>query len=835
MLALFSCNVTKKVPSGGYLLTKNRVIINDNEVNNQDVTKYILQRPNSKFLGIPLGLHLYNLAGENSQARYNMWLEDNKKTAIFLEKLLSKKQVVRLGESFLISGKDKLLKKLGQEPAIVDSVKVIKTSNTLKSYLNSIGYFNASSSFEVVAENAFKRARVDYKLTTGRQYYIDSVYHKISSKQLDSLYNKHIGERVFNPKDKYNLSLFVKERDRLTELFRENGFYNFQQNAISYKIERDTISDSEDSLVNVWTKIDDFVDRTNEESVTKPYLMHKFDKVSIHIEEDSELPYDSIAYKDITIFYKDKLRFKPKVLYNSIDFYPSALYSDKSRLATMRQISNMRTFRYPNIQYTNTGQRGNYEILDANIRLSPLPRFSFQTNMEVSYSDIQALGIGGSLSLLSRNVFRGAETLEFTIRGTIGSQRFLVNDAFFNVSEYGGDIRLTIPRIWLFSPFDIIPIGKTPQTVFQLGTTIQQNIGLDKEKLQAVLRYNWNPKIKDKIGVDLFDVEYVKNKNPDNFFSVYSSSYNFLNNLAKKYYPDAPYLKETGNLKRKGGPEIFIQDAIEKSFPMTLQESLAILNLFQRYSRLTENNLTVASSVTYINNNSIKYSEPNFQQYRIKLETAGNIPNLISVIEKNNQVNGEKTLFGVKYAQYVKTEFEYIKHWDLGYENIFAIRMFAGFAIPYGNGKSIPFNRSYFAGGSNDNRGWRAYSLGPGKSSPVFEFNEANLKITTNLEHRFKIRGALKGAFFLDAGNIWYAFNSDGISDEDWKFDSIKDLRDLAVSSGFGLRYDFNFFTIRTDFGMKTYDPSQQKENKWFSGYRKLSNVLLNVGINYPF
>jgi outer membrane protein assembly factor BamA len=194
--------------------------------------------------------------------------------------------------------------------------------------------------------------------------------------------------------------------------------------------------------------------------------------------------------------------------------------------------------------------------------------------------------------------------------------------------------------------------------------------------------------------------------------------------------------------------------------------------------------------------------------------------------------NGNKEIFGVVFSQYLKFEGDYIKHWEINSKNVFAVRAFGGIAIPYGNSNSIPFTRSYFAGGANDNRGWRAYDLGPGSSGSTNEFNEANLKIALNAEYRFTILGAFKGAFFVDAGNIWNVL--DNVKDEASSFTDFSDLTEIAIASGFGLRYDFGFFVFRLDIGFKTYNPALPESSRWFRDYN-FNNAVYNIGINYPF
>ena len=226
-------------------------------------------------------------------------------------------------------------------------------------------------------------------------------------------------------------------------------------------------------------------------------------------------------------------------------------------------------------------------------------------------------------------------------------------------------------------------------------------------------------------------------------------------------------------------------------------------------------------------------TDNNFYLFKTKIESAGTI--LSAFAKTTNQkksINGNYQIFNLEYSEYIKTEFDYIKHWDLSKEKILAFRSFFGIAIPFGNSNYIPFSRSYFSGGSNDNRAWQPYGLGPGSSGGLDDFNEANMKIALSGEFRFKVAGSLKGAVFADAGNIWNVL--DNVTDEKSTFTGFKDLKDIALGSGFGLRYDLSFFVIRFDLGFKTYNPANESNRRWFREYN-FSNSVLNFGINYPF
>jgi outer membrane protein assembly factor BamA len=168
----------------------------------------------------------------------------------------------------------------------------------------------------------------------------------------------------------------------------------------------------------------------------------------------------------------------------------------------------------------------------------------------------------------------------------------------------------------------------------------------------------------------------------------------------------------------------------------------------------------------------------------------------------------------------------------LSRKKVLAIRNFLGIAIPYGNSNSVPFSRSYFAGGSNDNRAWQSYGLGPGKTSSVNDFNEANMKLALSAELRFNIFGQWNGAIFTDIGNIWNIY--DNIDNPDAVFSGFKSLENIAMGTGFGVRYDFNFFVVRLDLGFKTYNPAKAENEKWLKELN-FGKSVLNIGINYPF
>lgn len=829
-----ACDAVKKVPENKYLLTKNKIEVNGAPLKEENLYTQIAQQPNTNILGYKLRLHMYNLAKENTDSIFKAKYTNNPKKYYRKAKWLSKKQVNRLGKSFWYSGWHNFLKKTGEPPVIMDSTKTKRTLKRLKAHYFNEGYFNTKVHFDAAYENN-KKGNITYKIETGEASFLDTIYKSIESKALDSLYVLKEKDSYIKYGQQYKESNFSKEQERLTSYYRNKGVFHFQQQNVNFEI------DTAAKKMPVIIKIADRTIKQGDSTITKPFKIYKIGKVNIFTNDlatkNNKIITDSASYKNFTIYSTNKLRYRPSAITDAVFIQKDSLYSDEKRALTLRSLSNLRVFNYPNIQYIENPDK---ETLTANIYLVSKDKYGFKANADFTHSNIQDFGISGNAAVSIRNIFRGAEILELGLRGNIGSAKDLANpkNQFFNILEYGADLRLSFPR--LFSPFNtsrIVPKTMFPNTLISAGFAKQQNIGLDKENATANINYSWTPYKNANIKLDILNVQYVKNINIANYFNVYTSTYNKLNDLAKIYNTDTLLLDEFGNLtKEKGGADLFIDYALSGLLPslnVNSQDYKTIKSINERKNRLTENNLIFSTSFSFDKNSKTDFFDKEFYSFRSKIELAGNTLSLMAnLANRPKSLDGSRTIFGLQYSQYVKGEFDYVKHWELPHNKAFALRTFFGMAIPYGNAKSIPFSRSYFAGGSNDNRGWQSYSLGPGSSKETNDFNEANMKIMFSTEFRFKFFGSLNGALFADCGNIWNIFDSE--TDKTKIFSGIKSLESLALGTGIGFRYDFSFFVARLDLGYKTYNPALDQSKRWFKEMA-LNKTVLNIGINYPF
>ena len=831
-----ACNVVKRVGPTDYLLTENSFFVNGQKRKTEALSKLSFQKKNTQLFGIPLQLHIYNLARPNRDSLFEFWLHKKPKRKKKLISRLSKKQLDQLKASSI--GINQWLKKTGEKPNLLDSLKINKTITNLERYYFSNGWFDRKIDFKVDTIGS-KKAKLTFEINTGDPYHIGSISEKIESPVIDSLYKNLKSSSKLKKGDQFLISNFEEERSRLTTAFRNLGAFHFTQDYIRF--ENDTIGT--EKKVDVTVQIQNRIIRNDDSIVRVPFQTYTIKDVNIFtdstFENRSKTINDSVNFDNYNVYAYEKLNYKPGALTNAILIAKGSLFKDLDRSRTYRYLNELRTFKYPNIEYKeNDGD----STLTANIYLIPKKKYGIGFDVNVSQSNIQKVGLSFSSGVVIRNFFKGAETFEVSLLGAVGASKdgAKTGQKFFDINELGADIKLNIPR--LFFPFKtekIIPKYMSPSTRISTGFTGQTNIGLDKQTFNGVLSYKWFASKKVTNTLDLINFQFVRNLNPENYFSVYQNSFSRLDNIAIESYNTPSSFITTNS---SGQPELMISMADEfinlvsadnnfqNSNPNDFQ---TVRNIKERKNRLTQNNFILASNFNYVRNSKENAFDTNFSIFRLKFEFAGNLLyNFSELLDLKNNTDGAYEVNGVPFSQYIKTEVDQIKLWDLGGSNVLALRSFFGIAIPFNNASSIPFSKSFFAGGSNDNRAWTAYDLGPGTSDNNNEFNEANMKLAFSFEYRFKLFGKMNGAFFTDAGNIWNVL--DDVTDQKATFNNIESLKDLAVGAGFGFRYDFDFFILRLDTGFKAYDPTYGNSKRWLNDFN-FSNAVYNIGINYPF
>ncbi|WP_449566803.1 translocation and assembly module lipoprotein TamL [Lutimonas saemankumensis] len=826
LIQLVSCNSIKYVQENEKLLKENKVLVNGEKNKDQEINKYLAQKPNRRSLGMPLSLYFYNFGNPDFEMTFDEWIQNHQKKYDRYERFFSKKQ------TYIIYSNKKAVNNWflnkGEAPVIFDESKARKSASTLKDYYISKGFFEADVKYDTLSLGE-KEVSVNYNVTTKTQYRIDSVTADIESPVLDSIYKANLDKTFLKTGYPFIFEDFEREEARLVRLFRNSGVYHFKNFSMGFW----TDSIKESYMKDVLLKIPDRLITRNDTLIKEPYKAQIVKEVNVYTDATpanrTKKVKDSATYKGYRFYSYDKLKFKPKYLVNSLFITPNGLYKDSEKAQTQSYIRNLQTFSSSvDIAYTENED----ESLTADVYLTPLKKYAITVDLDATTSNIKPFGILGKFSFLGRNMFRGSEIMELSFQGSIFNLAEDPSDSrgFFNGWEILSSASLRFPRILFPVNTDkIIPKYMAPTTNFDASLSFQKNVGLDRQTTTAGMAYGWKSSKKVAHRVDLFNLQYIKNQNVDNYFVIYKSEYNKLVDVQESIGADPlPENKQENYLEILGIMNDFLADPDNSElYP---DEYDTVSDVDERHDILIEDSFVPAISYSFVYNTRENINDNDFSYFTARLVSAGTFSELIF---PNKDEFGRRTLRDVPIAQYIKTEFEYKKYWELRDENILVFRSFIGAAFPYGNSSDIPFSRSYSAGGSNEIRAWRTFDLGPGGELNNLEYKVGTFKLVGNLEYRFKLTNKFNSALFIDAGNIWDITNSNLVSEEG-KLTSLSSLQYTAVGSGFGLRYDFGFLVFRFDIGFKTYEPYLPAGSRWFVNYN-FGNAVYNIGINYPF
>ncbi len=822
-MLFIACNTVKYVPEKEYLLKKNNIYINNKPNKNDKIGSYLVQRPNQSTLGVPLQLHFYNLGNPEYYKTFEAWQIGEAKKYKTYTSIFSKKQAYSIYN--INKGFNNWFLRKGQEPIVFDQSKAVRSEKSLKDYFISQGFFDAQVTFDTLS-NKPKELEVDYKVTTNKQYYLDTITTTIESPIIDSIYQARKEKSILKSKDPFIFEKFEQEEDRLVRIFRNSGIYHFKKNSMGFW----TDSIKGQYYKNIELKIPNRIVKDGDSVSRIPYKIQKVNNINVYtdfnIHNKGKKIQDSAFYRGYNFYSYGKLKYKPKYLTNALFITPKGIYKDSEANLTRTHLRNVKTFSSAvRIDYVEEED----ESLTANIYLNPLKKYAITFDLDATTSNIKPFGILGKTSFVGRNMFKGMETVDLSFQGSFlnVSKDASTESQFFNAWEMLASLSVRFPRfLFPWNSTFIIPKHMAPTTDMNISTSFQKNIGLDRQTITTGLGYNWKSSKKISHRIDLFNLQYIKNQNIDNYFFVYNSEYEKLNDVSETVF-GIPLPQNNTVLLFFMDEFLNPNNGYENTYPLAYDE---VSDVNERRAILIEDVMVPVLAYSFTYNTRENVNDNNFSHFTARLVSAGTFTSLIA---GNKNEDGQRVLFDVPVAQYIKAEFEYKKYWELKKDNVLVFRTLMGAAIPYGNSDNIPFSRSYSTGGSNEIRAWRSFDLGPGGELNNLEYKVGTFKMVTNLEYRFSLTNKIYSALFIDAGNIWDITNSDLVSPKG-KFTSLESLKNTAIGSGFGIRYDFGFLVFRFDTGFKTYEPYLESSNKWFKNYN-FSNAVYNIGINYPF
>jgi outer membrane protein assembly factor BamA len=679
----------------------------------------------------------------------------------------------------------KIKDKIGEPPVIYDSTYNVTSADLMSRYLNNKGYYDNTVRSEAKLKK--KRANVTYIIDKGKRYKIQQIAYELPDPDIKAMFLADSSKSLIKIGSPLDLELLKKERIRIERLLKNNGYYKFSREYVIFKA--DTFFNSKSvnlrlSIKNPVEKVaysDSLIEKRHQRyTISKVYVRMDYTNLQVRPEKVDTLHYDSLLFVNLPVWMKEK------AIGRIIELEAGKLYRLDRQEQTYRNLSALRIFSYVSIQYESDYSIGGNNLV-AYIDLNRTKRKSLTIETEGTNNGGN-LGLNGSVNFQNNNTFGGAELLNISLSGGLEAQQILtennddqVIDGFlpFNTVEFGPEVSLEVPRFLLPLNADRFSVKGNPRTTFNASYNFQERPDYRRNVTKTYIAYSWNETATKTHIVQPFDLSYIK------------------------LYPSEEFRK--------------VLESIENPF------------LVNSYT----DNLIMALKYSFILNTKTSNRLKNYLFFRGNLESAGNTLSLLSD-GWNDQENsdGSKEVAGIRYAQYVKTDVDFRFYQNFNYNQL-VYRFAAGLGIPYGNSVAMPFEKSFYAGGANGIRAWRARELGPGNLPDSIQRAAdqiGNMSLEGNLELRFPITSLLEGAAFLDAGNIWNLNQKDSRESTDFELSSL--WRGTAIGVGSGIRFNFNFFILRLDLATRLKDPALEDPNELKIQWKKTN---LNLGIGYPF
>lgn len=749
VLLLTSCNTTKYVPDGEYLLNKASIKSDAKEIDKDELDDYIRQTPNAAVFGLfRMQLGIYSWAGKDSTKWTN-----------------------------------RMLKRIGDPPVIYNSSLTSLTVQQLQRVLENKGYVHAKVQSNVITNG--KKANVEYIINSNKPYTLRNYTVNIKNDILNGI-ALDTSRSLIRPNMLFDVDVLNAERERIATRLRQIGYYNFNKEFLSYSAD----STLKSNKVDVTLEIQDYLKSSGDSISSVVLKKYSIRKVTFYTNSDANIineistgqKLDTVQFRNFILIGPKEPIIKLDALVQNTFINPEAIYSDRSVERTYSALNTLGPIKYVNISFKETMDT----LLDCSIIIIPSKTVSISTELEGTYTG-GYWGVAGNANYVNRNRFKGAETLSVTGRLAFEWQKGIW------AQEWGAQVGLKFPRFML--PFGSYDFKRNIHANTEFTTAFSYQLRPEEFSTISVgagVKYSWNRR-QFQHSFQLFDLNYV-------YFPLITTEFR------------ASYL-----------------DVVPPRFnPYNYTDHFIM-------------RMGYAGSYT---NFSTSRPLQNYSTMRYNIETAGNLLYTFNqLLGSVPSEDGSFRLFGIRYSQYIKSEYNVTHHQIYNKENRFVYHLGVGVGVPYGNANSIPYEKRFYSGGANSVRGWSESTLGPGAyvntTGTNFKSRDYNqvgdIKLDMNLEYRVKMFWLMEGALFLDAGNIWTIQDYQTQPGGTFRFDSFMDQ--IAIAYGMGIRFDFSFFIARVDVGVKLLDPNPLlgRRDKWRVNPNFNDDFALHFAIGYPF
>ncbi len=783
-LLLASCDSTRHVPKDKYLLRSNEIklkatvpLTQKGELK-ENLSSLVAQKPNTYSLigNMPLKLYRYNL-------RYDKYQKDPKNF--------------------------QLKTKSVEPPVIYDSTLKKKSATNIRTYLFNKGFFYAKVSDTTVYKG--KNAYVTYRVETGTNYLINNISLDIDDNMVSDVVNENQHNTLLKKGMDFDYALLEAEKNRITTALRNNGYYRFTQDNVSFELDtlnKQYFKDAEnpfESAVNFIAlqknnkkpTLDIKVIIRADDERKEGYRRFGIRRIVVHpdfkrgdISDTSGLiqtTFDNVDFKYHNYYIREK------VIKNHLVIFEGGYYSQQWYDETINRMNELGVFQTVNIFFKDDTVNSYYNghWLTCYIVMTPAEKYDYNTSLELSNGNTYLAGTNLTLSLRNKNLAKGANLLTLSLTGGLESFYDSTKKSIQLLSRSGGfNTSLDFPKFLFPIRQSKLSSANAPRTILSAGVGLVERINyFNMINISTSISYKWRE---------------TKTK----FWEVSPA---FINKILPTIYPQFEALLKNNE---------YLQNTYRPTF-------------------------IEGENVTFTYSDKEKKKGLNYNYIKVSGEEAGIVM---------QGLNGLFPALQSSYAQYLKFDLDGQKFFNRRHSTV-ALRLQAGVGIPYGaDNKTLPYIKQYFVGGAYSLRGFRIRTLGPGSFKDTGTLLAGNvidrtgdMKMEFTTEYRFDIvklfAGAIKlnGALFADAGNIWLARPSPSYPEGEFAFNKMGN--DLAIDGGVGIRLDAGFLVVRFDFATPVKKPLYNDgTGNWM--FTRLDNVwndirrnpwVVNFAIGYPF
>ncbi|MFI3332954.1 MAG: BamA/TamA family outer membrane protein [Rikenellaceae bacterium] len=783
LITTLSCGAVRNTPQGSYFLTHVKVTEDKTTPKEERIPAYILegyirQNPNKRLLGTNFYVWAYNLANPDKD---NSW--------------------------------NKFKRKVGQAPIYYDDLLTENGAENLKIYMNSQGYYSSTVAFEVDTTRAKRRAFVNYIVDQQEPYIISSHNYLFRDSLIEPLILRDTSKSLIKVGAPFNATTLDRERERIASNLRQEGYFNFTTNNVSFLA--DTLSGNKSAAIT--TVITPYLAGYNEQGqpiienhtrflINNINIAPNFDPTVVMTDTAYLSKIDTVNYRGLDIVFEgERANVRRKVLRQAVPIYPNSYYNSSLVDETYKNLISIGYFKSAKVMFTESaaedivvdslytpssiGDKADSTTmlgsplnhLTCNILCTPALRQSVKLEAEGS-STSSFYGLSVTAGYQNRNIFRGAEAFDVAL--TTGYEYMKSQDATKRkATEIGISTGLSFPRFILPELISDFPQVVQPRTNLELSASYQDRPYYTRTLFGASWDYSWRTSGNSSYTVRPIDINLIDMENLDSDF------YESLNN-----------------------------DYLKMSF---------------------ETQLVAGLSFSYAYNNQLSNANSNATMVRYNFESSGNLVGAFTHWLSSPSSSGTYNILGIPYAQYLRTDINVSRKIMLGEVTAIAARWYSGVGLAYGNSVSLPFDRLFYMGGSNSMRGWSPRTLGPGSTlleesdDDYYPNKVGDIKLEANLELRFPLWENIHGATFFDVGNVWY-MNQNSYDDPDGIFHFDTFYKQLGFNTGFGLRLDITFAVLRLDWGVQLHNPNLPEGQRWITKFN-WDYTSLNFGVGYPF